>query len=71
MTDDGLAQLAKFSRLQTLILDGTQVTDAGLTHLRELTTLWRLDVKGTQVTYAGAAELRSILPNLTIEHSPP
>ena len=34
-----LIHLKRATKLQALMLDGTQVTDAGVVHLRDLTTL--------------------------------
>ena len=64
--DRDLSCLKKFANLQTLYLDGTQITDAGLLHLKDLTKLKTLWLSGTHATDHGIAELRRALPNLTI-----
>ena len=54
--------LEGLTRLQRLVLTGTQVTDAGLVHLKGLTGLQELWLGDTQVTDAGLAELNQALP---------
>jgi hypothetical protein len=39
ITDDGLKELARLPRLETLIIECPQVTDAGLRHLTPLRNL--------------------------------
>ncbi len=56
-TDEGLAHIARLTRLLVLSLDGSQVTDAGLAHLAGLTELWSLSLGDTQVTDAGLVHL--------------
>jgi Leucine Rich repeat len=54
------------TKLEKLILIGTQVTDAGLAHLKSLTKLSSLDLAFTRVTDAGVTELQRALPGVRI-----
>jgi hypothetical protein len=57
VTNDGLKLVAKLSKVQALVLDGSKVTDAGLIHLRELGELRRLYLQNTQVIGNGLRHL--------------
>ena len=54
------------TNLQTLHLEGTQITDAGLVHLKGMTNLHGLNLRETKVTDAGVAALQKVLPNCKI-----
>ena len=67
ITDDGLALLARLTRLTYLHVEGCAgVTDAGLQHLRKLHRLEQLNVVNTSATEAGAAKLHESLPSCLI-----
>ena len=55
--------------LNTLNLDGTEITDEALRHLRSMSTLRTLSVLRTDVTEEGIKQLRRALPGCTI-HGP-
>ena len=60
VTDQELANLRHFHRLQMLRLRRTKVTDDGLAHLRDLRQLISLDLDETWITDAGLEHLRGI-----------
>jgi Leucine-rich repeat (LRR) protein len=62
ITDDGLASLKDFSRLEYLFLNDTEITDNGLEQLKSFANLRRVDLQGTAVTEAGAESYRKTLP---------
>ena len=53
VTDTGLKEVGRHTKLQRLHLECPQVTDAGLMHLRGLTKLDELILKGTKTTDRG------------------
>lgn len=61
VTDEGLAQLAGFARLEDLSLYNTQISDAGLVHIAGLSNLKWLWLDDTQVTDAGMAHLAGLV----------
>jgi hypothetical protein len=64
VTDDGLitalSRLKDFRELNSLCLNGTQVTDAGLEHLKGLDRLAWLWLRDTKVTDAGVGRLKGL-----------
>src|SRR5438552_1070873 len=61
----GLARrMERFPNLDTLVLEGPNVTDAGLAHLKGLRQLKTLILHGTRVTEKGKLDLQGELPNL-------
>jgi hypothetical protein len=60
ITDDGLREIARYRRLNSLLLSETQITDAGLAYLRENDDLAVLFLNGTAVTDAGLAQLHGM-----------
>lgn len=73
VTDDDIAHVAGFKRLERLDLRGcTQVTDAGLVHLAGCTKLEWLFLTNTQVTDHGLAHLACLtnLDNLYLNGTP-
>lgn len=65
VTDAGLGIFKEaFPNLESLSLNGNQITDTGLEHLKDLTGLINLSLYGTQVTDAGLKHL-SGLTNLS------
>ena len=68
ISDAGLAQLRRFSKLKVLTLHGTQVTDSGLAHLRELKSLEFLCVIRNERyrQHRNARNSRKALPRLKI-----
>jgi eukaryotic-like serine/threonine-protein kinase len=67
MNDAGLAHLAGCKKLNTVWLDGTQITDAGLVHLAGLDELTNLILVNTKVTAKAIEELAKALPKCKIE----
>ena len=66
--DASLADIARITTLQELVLDNTPITDTGLEHLTGLAKLVKLSLIGTQVTPAGVAKLRKALPACEIRN---
>ena len=60
ITDAGLANVGKLTRLTRLDLHKTEVGDAGLAHLTGLENLWYLNLYGTKVTDAGLKSLAGL-----------
>jgi beta-lactamase regulating signal transducer with metallopeptidase domain len=71
VTDEFLASLECFDRLEQLDLSETQITDAGLASVATLNGLRSLEISGTQVTDAGLTELIKLrsLTRLEIQSS--
>ena len=71
ITDAGLVDLQKLSRLATLELSETSVSDAGLQTLAGLTNLRSLDLCKTQITDAGLPSLAALknLDDLNVENA--
>jgi hypothetical protein len=67
LTDEGVAYLRCFSKLEWLDLSNNPLTDAGLTHLAMLSKLQRLDLTHTNVTSESVAKLHRALPNCKID----
>jgi eukaryotic-like serine/threonine-protein kinase len=66
-TDDLMAAIAKFPRLETLVLYGKpKFTDVALARLSEMKTLRTLDLQGANGTPAGAQKLSDALPKCRI-----
>jgi Leucine-rich repeat (LRR) protein len=59
-TDERLAQIDGFDRLQGLDLGGTKITDAGLIHLRGMAQLQWLWLYNTEISDAGLAHLEEL-----------
>jgi serine/threonine protein kinase len=72
LTDEVVAELAQSQSLQSLRLEGNQLTDAGLESLAKLKTLRYLQVNhnqgkdGVKLTQAGIAKLAAALPKCKI-----
>lgn len=66
ITDAGLAEVAKLTKLLKLNLKATKITDTGLEPLKSLRKLETLDLTGTQVTPAGAAAIQKALPKCKV-----
>jgi serine/threonine protein kinase len=72
LTDEVVAELAQSQSLQSLRLEGNQLTDAGLESLARLKTLRYLQVNhnqgkdGVKLTQAGIAKLAAALPKCKI-----
>ena len=60
VTDQELAHLHHFPRLQMLRLRRTKVTDEGMVHLRDLSRLISLDLDETWISDAGLEHLKAI-----------
>ena len=58
--DTGLVHLPELTQVQTVRLDGTQITDAGLVYLEGLTQLHGLNLLGTQITDAGLLHFQNL-----------
>jgi hypothetical protein len=63
VTDSGMTEVAKITRLESLRLDNTSITDAGLESLMALDNLMVLNLYGTEITDAGLEKILS-LPKL-------
>jgi len=57
VTDEGLRHVARYRRLNHLVLAETQITDTGLAHLKDCDDLYGLSLNHTEVTDAGLAHL--------------
>lgn len=57
VTDEGLRHVARYRRLNYLVLAETQITDTGLAHLKDCDDLYGLSLNHTDVTDAGLAHL--------------
>ena len=60
ITDNALAQIAQFKRIDFVGLRDTAITDAGLAHLSRLTGITGLNLSGTKVTDAGLVHLKGM-----------
>jgi hypothetical protein len=60
VTDAGLKNLNRLTRLQSLSLARTNVTDAGLMHIKGLTKLQYLGLWNTKVSGVGLANLKGL-----------
>ena len=60
VTDEGLRHVARYRRLNYLVLAETQITDDGLAHLKDCEDLYGLSLHDTEVTDAGLAHLAGI-----------
>ncbi len=67
--DQGMAEVAKITRLEKLILNGSAVTSAGLKYLLQLPRLREVDVRALKITAADVEQLRDRLPNCYIHSS--
>ncbi|KAF7691733.1 uncharacterized protein si:ch73-173p19.1 isoform X2 [Silurus meridionalis] len=66
ITDQGITQLGKMTRLKKLSLSNTPLTDVGLTALSTLTLLMDLCLNRTAVTSRGVTEFITHLPYLQV-----
>jgi hypothetical protein len=60
VTDAGLAEVAKLTRLEKLHLERTKIGDEGLEHLAKLEQLQYLNIYGTNVTDVGLQRLKGL-----------
>ncbi len=60
ITDEGIAQLARFARLERLHLERTATTDAGVEHLAGLAQLRYLNLYNTAVTDAALVTIATL-----------
>jgi hypothetical protein len=66
LTDNRLSDIALFSHLREIDLEGTDVTDITIQRLTRLKELRLLFLENTKVTRVGAERLKEELPNVTI-----
>ncbi len=66
LSDTGLDDVARLTRLESLTLNDTAVTDAGLAKLSGCKNLKVLDVRGTKVSAGAIAKLHDALPAVQI-----
>ncbi|KAK3541212.1 hypothetical protein QTP86_016815 [Hemibagrus guttatus] len=66
ITDQGIAQLGKMTRLKKLSLSNTPLTDVGLSTLSSLTLLMDVCLNRTAVTSRGVTEFITRLPYLQV-----
>ena len=71
VTDEGLAEIARLSKLEELELFGDGVTDEGVEHVRRLAELRKLAIRGSQLTDRGLQRLAELphLEHLDLRHS--
>ena len=60
ITDENLAHLQEFPKLEVLVLGNSQIKDAGLRHLKGLVNLRELLLGDTQITDAGLLHLAGL-----------
>ena len=60
VSDAGLAEIAKCTKLTRLHLENTKITDAGLVHVAKLANLEYLNLYGTKVSDKGMAHLKKL-----------
>jgi len=60
VSDAGLSEVSKLSKLTRLHLENTGVTDAGLAHVSKLANLEYLNLYGTKVSDKGVAHLKKL-----------
>ena len=58
-SNSGFGHLKGLLKLQTLHLEGTQITDTGLVYLKRMANLETLSLPYTDVTDAGLEDLRA------------
>jgi hypothetical protein len=68
ITDKGVADLARLSKLDRLFLRNTAVTDACVKELVKLKNLRVLNLTGTKITQKGLDQLKKDLPECTIHN---
>lgn len=68
ITDNDLATLQRFPRVEYLSLKNTRITDDGLEHLKSITSLTDIDLRGSKVTSSGITDLMIALPNTDISY---
>jgi Leucine-rich repeat (LRR) protein len=61
VTDENMAILKAFPKVQKLSLNGTKISDAGLEPLKELAGLQKLYLVDTKITDAGLAHLKGLV----------
>jgi hypothetical protein len=66
ITDAGLENVGRLTRLKQLDLTDTPITDAGLKHLEKLHNLEKLLLSGTNTSESALQELQSKLPHCKI-----
>jgi hypothetical protein len=64
ITDNGLKNLKKFSKLRKISLFQTAVSDDGLKYLEKLPALEVLLMSGSRISEAGAEGLKKSLPKI-------
>ena len=68
ITDIGLEEIAKLSKLEELsLLALPQLTDDGLKKLSKMTNLRSLKLQGTQISSEGVEKLKQQLPELEVK----
>ena len=67
MDDSGMEQICKIATLETLRIDGSEVSEDGLLNVCKLSRLKTLSLGGTGLTERCAIELGRILPSLVLE----
>ncbi|MBT4865989.1 MAG: hypothetical protein HON53_12860 [Planctomycetaceae bacterium] len=66
ITDWEVSQLASLRELQSLYLDGADITDDCIDDLINLTDLQELSIEDTRISSDGANHLRDLLPNCSV-----
>ncbi len=66
ITDAGVAKLVNLDALESLDLDGTDITDASLEFIKKMKSLRYVTVRNTGVTPAAAAKFRSQMTSIEI-----
>ena len=60
VTEKGLAQIARFTNLETLRIRNSNITDESLIHISNLTKLKDLTLSGANITDAGFSHLKNL-----------
>jgi hypothetical protein len=60
-SDDVMPQVGRLHHLESLFLNGANITDAGMKHLKEITSLKELYLGGTKITDSGLVNLKGMV----------
>jgi hypothetical protein len=66
ISDVGMEHVCCLKKLESLAIDGTDVSDTSIPRLRRLPNLRELSLRGTRVSKAGVEELERAIPGLKV-----